>query len=332
MTHRVCWLQKRCKQCGETYPLDCFYRRPRAFDGRSTKCRYCLNPDARHHRPKPQDVPDGHKRCTACGETKPLAAFSKRKGSCRDCANASRRARRAALRPPRPPRVKKQRNYAYESWQCAVKQGKTALSFEAWREDIAERRARAEARRHERESERTAKRAWKWWVKEGAPDWWLRSYYRALGRPWHNRRLGPGERYALRYELDPAFRERERQRTRIYQYSNPQLPTQWRNTKRTLERWSRLAASSDGTVTRELLRELMEEPRCAWCLELFEPGDRQLDHITPLSDGGTHTEDNLTVACSTCNMLKGNKRLWQWLPLLEERMNEPDQLHGRVGK
>lgn len=38
-----------------------------------------------------------------------------------------------------------------------------------------------------------------------------------------------------------------------------------------------------------------------------------IDHIDPLSKGGTHTLDNLTIACSSCNSSKNNKPLVLWL-------------------
>lgn len=38
----------------------------------------------------------------------------------------------------------------------------------------------------------------------------------------------------------------------------------------------------------------------------------ELDHVVPLSGGGAHTEDNLVVACRSCNASKGAKSLLSW--------------------
>jgi len=38
-----------------------------------------------------------------------------------------------------------------------------------------------------------------------------------------------------------------------------------------------------------------------------------LDHIIPLAKGGPHSEDNLIVACRSCNSSKGIKPLMEWL-------------------
>lgn len=38
-----------------------------------------------------------------------------------------------------------------------------------------------------------------------------------------------------------------------------------------------------------------------------------IDHIEPLSKQGTHTIDNLTITCPTCNLSKGSTTLLVWL-------------------
>ena len=38
-----------------------------------------------------------------------------------------------------------------------------------------------------------------------------------------------------------------------------------------------------------------------------------IDHIEPLSTGGGHSIDNLTIACPTCNLSKNNKSMIIWM-------------------
>lgn len=38
----------------------------------------------------------------------------------------------------------------------------------------------------------------------------------------------------------------------------------------------------------------------------------QIDHVIPLSKGGTNDRENLTTACRSCNLSKGNKLLEEW--------------------
>lgn len=52
------------------------------------------------------------------------------------------------------------------------------------------------------------------------------------------------------------------------------------------------------------------EGRCAYCdgtISYSEPF--HIDHIMPLSKGGTNAESNLTLSCVACNVRKGAKAL-----------------------
>ncbi|MEO1503139.1 MAG: HNH endonuclease [Pseudomonadota bacterium] len=50
--------------------------------------------------------------------------------------------------------------------------------------------------------------------------------------------------------------------------------------------------------------------RCAYCeKQCYSP---HVDHIVPVSRGGTHDLSNLTVACPACNLSKGDKLLSEW--------------------
>ena len=51
---------------------------------------------------------------------------------------------------------------------------------------------------------------------------------------------------------------------------------------------------------------------CSYCGKPCEL-DYQLDHIEPLSKNGTHSLDNLTISCPTCNQSKSNTPLLIWL-------------------
>jgi hypothetical protein len=50
---------------------------------------------------------------------------------------------------------------------------------------------------------------------------------------------------------------------------------------------------------------------CRYCGT--EDGPFHLDHILPVSRGGDHALDNLTVACAACNMSKGAMTPEEWL-------------------
>lgn len=39
----------------------------------------------------------------------------------------------------------------------------------------------------------------------------------------------------------------------------------------------------------------------------------ELDHVVPLNGGGAHCEDNLVIACRSCNASKSDKPLIKWI-------------------
>lgn len=69
--------------------------------------------------------------------------------------------------------------------------------------------------------------------------------------------------------------------------------------------------TSDSSVTSESLQELKtaQNNLCGYCgcsLQFDVPKAVHLDHIIPLSKGGTHTLDNIVWTCSHCNLTKSN--------------------------
>ena len=46
---------------------------------------------------------------------------------------------------------------------------------------------------------------------------------------------------------------------------------------------------------------------CYLCGQKVKKAERHLDHVIPLSRGGSHSEDNLRVTHAKCNLLKGTK-------------------------
>lgn len=50
--------------------------------------------------------------------------------------------------------------------------------------------------------------------------------------------------------------------------------------------------------------------KCAYCGDVWE----HIDHIVPLSKGGTNTIDNVAPACAQCNLSKNAAYLEEWYP------------------
>lgn len=52
--------------------------------------------------------------------------------------------------------------------------------------------------------------------------------------------------------------------------------------------------------------------RCAYCGVLLTKNNATIDHIIPLSRGGTHDVKNRCWCCQKCNRSKGGKLLEEW--------------------
>jgi 5-methylcytosine-specific restriction endonuclease McrA len=52
---------------------------------------------------------------------------------------------------------------------------------------------------------------------------------------------------------------------------------------------------------------------CAYCNTELTLDNTHIEHIHPLSKGGSHSIDNVVLACKDCNLRKNSKTLDQWL-------------------
>lgn len=59
--------------------------------------------------------------------------------------------------------------------------------------------------------------------------------------------------------------------------------------------------------------------RCAYCGKYPKVGQRHVDHVIPLSRGGSHSADNLLIACGSCNLAKHAMTAAEYAALLAER-------------
>lgn len=56
-----------------------------------------------------------------------------------------------------------------------------------------------------------------------------------------------------------------------------------------------------------------DEFRCVYCGEVHESAALTLDHVQPRARGGDQSGGNLVTACGPCNVLKGHRRLADFL-------------------
>jgi 5-methylcytosine-specific restriction endonuclease McrA len=53
--------------------------------------------------------------------------------------------------------------------------------------------------------------------------------------------------------------------------------------------------------------------RCVYCGEVFPADELTIDHVQPRVRGGDRSGGNLVTACGGCNVLKGHRRLSDFL-------------------
>jgi 5-methylcytosine-specific restriction endonuclease McrA len=154
-------------------------------------------------------------------------------------------------------------------------------------------------RAYDRVIERNARDAFDWWFAKKS-DEEVVMWYEASGEPWKNPRLTPGQAWSARYRVDPQFREHEKARLYL----------------KKIKRKRKVIAESDGTVPFDLLEKAKS---CLYCgIKFNDQCKPTLDHLIPLSKGGTHSAANAVVCCLSCNSSKGNRDFLKFVEKLIE--------------
>ena len=103
-------------------------------------------------------------------------------------------------------------------------------------------------------------------------------------------------------------------RTAIHSANNPYL------VQDRMDRRKKLEEQAEGNYTNfdimKIRRELNDA--CRFC-EIPLNGGGEIEHLTPLSRGGTNYARNLTLSCMNCNREKTNKTLEEYCKWREER-------------
>jgi 5-methylcytosine-specific restriction endonuclease McrA len=127
---------------------------------------------------------------------------------------------------------------------------------------------------------------------------WNRKYSRERGRQ-KRRALGISKPIPMTYE-----QRRERARKSVQRW-NQRYPEKRRAVMQAYRARRRL---SSGTISPTEWRDVCAKygDKCLCC---GADGPLTMDHVIPLSRGGSHSVDNIQPLCSTCNSKKYNKTL-----------------------
>jgi 5-methylcytosine-specific restriction endonuclease McrA len=134
---------------------------------------------------------------------------------------------------------------------------------------------------------------------------------------------------------DPEYADMNRQARRNYYQTHKDEIKQYRDNYRTQNKEKMrlqerlrsrkrqaLINQNSSKVTLGEIKKLIKDSNniCFWCDKEVPEGKIHLDHIYPLSKGGTHTIDNIVIACATCNIKKNDKDPEIWV---EQVLQQP---------
>ena len=122
----------------------------------------------------------------------------------------------------------------------------------------------------------------------------------AQNREWMAAHRDERRAYHAAYEL--SHREERRAKNLAYRRAHPDVSAAHKR-----NRAARLAnAAGTHTAVDVALQMARQKSRCYWCGE--KVGDRyHVDHVFPISRGGSNGPDNLVIACVPCNLHKSAK-------------------------
>lgn len=105
---------------------------------------------------------------------------------------------------------------------------------------------------------------------------------------------------------DAPAREGFRAAVRLTLVPEPMTVEEWQGRQ---ARRARRAVDAARDLPAWLRVEVLAAGRCAYC---GEPGPTEVDHVVPVTQGGTRARSNLAAACYWCNREKGPATPAQW--------------------
>lgn len=274
---------KACTRCGVAKPLDEFYAKPKAADGRVSRCKQCQREVSRDWRLKNLErsaatvLPaDYAKPCSRCSEILPASNYY-------PCGTAY-----DGLTPDCSPCIRKRRReYA------AANREKESTARAAWVQANAEhyREYMAQWRAANTERIRLAARQW----AERNPE-----RYAELRSQWY---LANREAILERNHTDPDRIAARREAARRSAERNRDARTEAQRRRR---------VDKLGLRIEDVDLDALWTGSCALCGEPIDrdlrwpdPMSKSIDHTVPLSRGGTHEAHNLSWTHLFCNVSKG---------------------------
>lgn len=137
-----------------------------------------------------------------------------------------------------------------------------------------------------------------------------------------------GDKYKLRfwaYNQSPEMKKRNSRRALDWAKTNPVQKNAQNNNRRARKQLA--PGSFDEADVQRLLSA--QRGMCCYC-GCTMGGKHTVEHLVPLSRGGTNWPSNLALACSPCNARKGAKTVEEFLEFMATRhnVNQPGVKNG----
>ncbi len=109
---------------------------------------------------------------------------------------------------------------------------------------------------------------------------------------------------------------RNHHRLNNWKQNHPYTASRWKENFTRAMTGQPLLPRDDQTVTTAQRRRILQHYGnvCYYCHESFPEAELEIDHVLPRSRGGQATEDNLVVACKSCNRNKSDRTPEEWQP------------------
>lgn len=139
-------------------------------------------------------------------------------------------------------------------------------------------------------------------------------------RKWYKRNKDKSRIGSQKWRRNNPDKVREMQRRNYYNHKEKRIAyiNQWKKDNyENVKAWNRnrkaIKKSAEGRHTRDDIADLMrlQKGRCAYCEKKLKQ-DYHVDHIVPISKGGSNNKRNLAISCVECNLKKGSKTPEEW--------------------
>lgn len=274
---------KRCKNCHVEKPFEEFHKEPRNKDGCTGKCKSCMSDQSRQWRDANRDSLLASKRAYHAEHADEINA--KRRDERADDGDGVRAVARAHYARNAEREAARQLAYHHAHVEHISEQRR-----ERYANDI-ERQRQIERDRLPRRREQL--REWRTQNKEHLRDYQRRYVEQHREALWEARVAWKAANQELLSAEKTAWLER-----------HPGYMAAAVAKRRALKKHAPIVERIDRN-------QIIERDRstCYLCARHLERSEITLDHVIPLTRGGSHTHANLKVACRSCNSAKGNRTL-----------------------